>query len=317
MLPVTKEILPIRSEGSYRPFVLLEGTNLLQLLLSKEGRANTPDDSHLSSSQLNFRKSGVDRSLPKWSHILICSLLFLMVPAIALAQPSNANVQLNVNLGDLASSEHMSTNLQILLLFTVLTLAPSVIVMMTSFTRIVVVLSFLRTALGIQQPSSQILVALSLFLTGFIMYPVWTKINQDALTPLREKRIESGVAIERAIGPLKGFMLKQTRDKDLALFTSMMPPRKEGEAAPKGPEDLPMQVVIPAFMISELRTAFQMGFVIFLPFLVIDMVVSSILMAMGMMMLPPVMVTLPLKILVFVLADGWGLLIRSLVLSFQ
>jgi flagellar biosynthesis protein FliP len=310
MLTELKEPLPLRNEESYRSFALLEGTNLLQLLLCKEEKEKLPSSSHKAEPLMLKRQMG--------SCILIFSVLFFaLFSSNAFAQANNANVQLNVSLGDLASSEHMSTNLQILLLFTVLTLAPSVIVMMTSFTRIVVVLSFLRTALGIQQPSSQILVALSLFLTGFIMYPVWTKINQDALTPLREKKIESSVAIERAIGPLKGFMLKQTRDKDLALFTSMMPPLKEGEVAPKGPEELPMQVVIPAFMISELRTAFQMGFVIFLPFLVIDMVVSSILMAMGMMMLPPVMVTLPLKILVFVLADGWGLLIRSLVLSFQ
>jgi flagellar biosynthesis protein FliP len=243
--------------------------------------------------------------------------VFLQVGLLPASAQSN-NVQLNVSLGDLASPDKISTNLQLLLIFTVLSLAPSVIVMTTCFTRIVVVLSFLRTAMGIQQPSSQILMALSLFLTGFIMYPVWVQIDKEALTPLKEKKIEATEAFAKAAAPLKKFMLRHTRDKDLQLFISLMPKPVGGEpAAEEAISEAPLQVVIPAFMISELRTAFQMGFVVFLPFLVIDMVVSSILMAMGMMMLPPVMVTLPLKILVFVLADGWGLIVRSLVMSFQ
>lgn len=225
-----------------------------------------------------------------------------------------SNVQLNVSLGGTGAAGESSVALQLLLLFTVLSLAPSLLVMTTSFTRIVVVLSFLRTALGIQQPSGQVLIALSLFMTGFIMYPVFTQIDKEALTPLREKKIELPVALERAGVPLKEFMLKHTRERDIQLFVSMAP--ANALAATKSGE-VPFQMVVPAFMVSELRTAFQMGFTIFLPFLVIDMVVSSILMSMGMMMLPPTMVTLPTKILVFVLADGWGLIVRSLVESFR
>ncbi|MBI4023660.1 MAG: flagellar type III secretion system pore protein FliP [Verrucomicrobia bacterium] len=235
---------------------------------------------------------------------------------MAAAAAGPANVQLNVSLGGAGDANSVNTGLQILLLFTVLSLAPALVVMTTSFTRIVVVLSFLRTALGSQQPSNQILVGLSLFLTMFIMYPVWNQINTEALTPLREKRIEVNTAMERATVPIKQFMLKFTREKDMNLFLSMSP-KGSAPVGVRAPQDLPLQVVIPAFMVSELRTAFQMGFVIFLPFLIIDMVISSILMAMGMMMLPPVMVTLPMKILIFVLADGWGLVVRSLVLSFQ
>lgn len=245
--------------------------------------------------------------------IFFLTFLFL---STASAAPTANGVQLNVSLGDLNAPKELSTSLQLLLLFTVLTLAPSIVIMMTSFTRIVIVLSFLRTALGIQQPSNQIVVGLSLFLTAFIMYPIWTEIDRDAITPMKEAKIESSVAMDRAIVPLKKFMLKYTREKDLDLFFSMMP-RDKNNAPNVNREDPPIQTVIPAFMVSELRTAFQMGFVVFLPFLVIDIVVSSILMAMGMMMLPPAMVTLPLKILVFVLADGWGLIVRSLVLSFQ
>jgi len=245
--------------------------------------------------------------------VLILALLLVLGEGSAMAQAQPSTVQLNVSLGGTGNANESSVALQLLLLFSVLSLAPSLIIMMTSFTRIVVVLSFLRTALGIQQPSSQILVALSLFMTGFIMYPVFTQIDKDALAPLREKKIELPVAIERAGVPLKQFMLRHTREKDIQLFASMAP---AGSPAMKSGE-APFQIVVPAFMVSELRTAFQMGFTIFLPFLVIDMVVSSILMAMGMMMLPPTMVTLPTKILVFVLADGWGLIIRSLVESFH
>lgn len=241
----------------------------------------------------------------------------VLVSGAVAAEPASSGIQLNVSLGGTGTGARTSTGLQILLLFTVLSLAPALVIMTTSFTRIVVVLSFLRTALGVQQPSNQIVVGLSLFLTAFIMFPVWSTINKEAIVPLRENKIEMGVAMDRAAHPLKQFMLKHTREKDLRLFVSLMPQEKASKAAPSAPDQLPLQVVIPSFMISELRTAFQMGFVIFLPFLVIDMVVSSILMAMGMMMLPPIMVTLPLKILVFVLADGWNLIVRSLILSFQ
>jgi len=250
--------------------------------------------------------------------VSLTTLLLLFSIGDVTAQSPAPGVQLNVSLGGPDGPVEMSTGLQLLLLFTVLSLAPALIMMTTSFTRIVVVLSFLRTAMGIQQPSSQVMVGLSLFLTGFIMFPVWTQINEEALVPLREKKIQASEAFDRASAPLKKFMLRHTRERDIQLFTSFMPPDKKSSAgSPASVSQVPLQVVVPAFMVSELRTAFQMGFVIFLPFLIIDMVVSSILMAMGMMMLPPVMVTLPLKILVFVLADGWGLVVRSLVTSFQ
>jgi flagellar biosynthetic protein FliP len=244
--------------------------------------------------------------------------IFALLGPLAMDSSAAApGVQLNISLGGTGAPSEASTGIQLLLLFTVLSMAPSLIVMMTSFTRIVVTLSFLRSALSIQQPSSQIIISLSLFLTGFIMFPVFKQINQEALIPLRENKIELSVAMERAAQPLRQFMLKQTRQKDLELFLSLVPPEPASKSAAPAVKEIPMQVVIPSFMISELRTAFQMGFVIFLPFLLIDMIVSSILMAMGMMMLPPMMVTLPLKILVFILADGWTLLIRSLIMSFQ
>ena len=254
-----------------------------------------------------------------WVRFGLIFLILFGCGSTAYAQASAPGVQLNISVGGTGTANEASVGLQLFLLFSILSLAPALVIMTTAFTRIVIVLSFLRTALGIQQPSGQIIVALSLFLTGFIMYPTWVQINQEALTPLREKKIELSVALERASGPLKKFMLRHTRDRDLQLFQSMAPENKN--PPPAGSEDsvthVPLQVIVPAFMLSELRTAFQMGFTLFLPFLVIDMVVSSILMAMGMMMLPPTMVTLPTKILVFVLADGWGLVVRALVQSFQ
>ena len=175
-----------------------------------------------------------------------------------------------------------------------------------------VVLSFLRTAMGTQQaPSNQIILALSMFLTFFIMNPVWNQINTEAYRPWKAQQISQELALERAIQPVRKFMLSQTREKDLALFVSLSKlPR------PKNANDIPTLTIIPAFMISELRTAFQIGFLIYIPFIVVDMVVASVLMSMGMMMLPPVMISLPFKILLFVLVDGWGLVISSLVKSF-
>ena len=231
--------------------------------------------------------------------------------------PSPAETRLNISFNGEGLGDQSSMAFQLLLILTVLSLAPSIIIMMTSFTRIVVVLSFVRTAMGVQQPSNQIVVGLSMFLTMFIMGPVWRQIDQEALVPLREKKITLETALTRASDPLKKFMLQHTRERDLELFLAMMPAADRLPKAPATLSEWPLNVVVPAFMVSELRAAFQMGFVLFLPFLLIDLVVSSILMSMGMMMLPPVMVTLPLKLLVFVLADGWNLLVRSLVLSFQ
>jgi flagellar biosynthetic protein FliP len=184
--------------------------------------------------------------------------------------------------------------------------------MTTSFTRISVVLSFVRTAMGTQQaPSNQIILALSMFLTFFIMTPVWQQIDKEAYQPWKAQQISQDQAMERAVKPVRKFMLSQTREKDLALFVSLSKlPR------PKNADGIPTLTIIPAFMISELRTAFQIGFLIYIPFIVVDMVVASVLMSMGMMMLPPVMISLPFKILLFVLVDGWSLVIGSLVKSF-
>ena len=195
---------------------------------------------------------------------------------------------------------------------TVISLAPSLLMMTTSFTRIVVVLSFLRSAMGTQQaPSNQIVVGLSLFLTFFIMAPVWQQVNTQALQPYKAQTISQEEAIKRGVAPVRKFMLSQVREKDLALFLSLSKlPR------PRNADDIPTLTLIPAYVVSELKTAFQIGFLVYIPFLVLDMVVASVLMSMGMMMLPPVMISLPFKILLFVLVDGWGLIIGSLVKSF-
>ncbi|MCS4199030.1 flagellar biosynthetic protein FliP [Salinibacter ruber] len=198
--------------------------------------------------------------------------------------------------------------IQLLLLLTVLTLAPAIIILMTSFTRLVVVFSILRRALGLQRsPPRQVVIGLSLFLSLFIMQPVLETVHQDALRPYLDNEITQQEAFDRASTPMKRFMLTHTRDKDLMLFMDM------GEIESfKGPDEAPLYVVVPAFVISELRIAFQIGFMIFLPFLVVDLVVASILMSMGMMMLPPVMISLPIKLLLFVLTDGWYLIVESL-----
>ena len=202
--------------------------------------------------------------------------------------------------------------LQIFLLMTVLSLAPAILIMLTSFTRIVIVLSLLRRALGTNQmPPNQVMVGLTLFLTFFIMTPVWQQVNQDALQPYLNKTIDHHQAFANAAKPLKEFMMKQTREKDLALFIDIA---KLGR--PRTIEDIPTKVLIPSFIISEVKTAFQIGLLLYVPFLIIDMVVASVLLSMGMMMLPPIMISLPFKLMLFVLADGWYLLVGSLVKSF-
>ncbi|HLO62133.1 MAG TPA: flagellar type III secretion system pore protein FliP [Azonexus sp.] len=205
-----------------------------------------------------------------------------------------------------------SLTIQTLLLMTALTFIPAVVLMMTGFTRIVIVLSLLRHALGTQTtPPNQVVVGLSLFLTFFVMSPVLEQVYTDAYLPLSENKINVMQAAERAAAPMRGFMLKQTREADLALFAGIAKIDKIEK-----PEDTPMRILIPAFVISELKTAFQIGFILFIPFLVIDMVVASLLMSMGMMMMSPVMVALPFKLMLFVLVDGWHLIIGSLVQSF-
>jgi flagellar biosynthesis protein FliP len=193
-----------------------------------------------------------------------------------------------------------------------LSIAPSILILMTCFTRIIIVLSFVRTSLATQQmPPNQILIGIALFLTFFIMAPTFSEVNEQALTPLFNEEIQLEEAYERAALPFKEFMSKHTRQKDLALFLNYA-----GIESPESVEDIPLTALVPAFAISEIKTAFQIGFMIFIPFLVIDMVVASILMSMGMMMLPPVMISLPFKILLFVLVDGWYLIIKSLLQSF-
>jgi flagellar biosynthetic protein FliP len=207
----------------------------------------------------------------------------------------------------------LSPALQILLLLTVLSLAPALVMMLTSFTRIVVVLSLLRQAIGTHQlPPGQILIALSLFLTVFIMAPVWTRVHQEALQPYLSHQISHEEALSRATVPVREFMLRQTREKDILLFVDLGKMER-----PQEPSDIPMSVLIPAFMISELKTAFQIGFLLHIPFVILDLVVSSLLLSMGMLMLPPVMISLPLKLMLFVLVDGWNLLVGSLVRSFM
>ncbi|KPL61123.1 flagellar type III secretion system pore protein FliP [Rossellomorea sp. SC111] len=211
-----------------------------------------------------------------------------------------------------SSADDVSTSVKLLLLFTVLSLAPSILILMTSFTRIMIVLSFVRTSLATQQmPPNQVLIGLSLFLTFFIMAPTFQEVNDEALTPLFNEEINLEEAYTKASIPFKEFMSKQTRQKDLELFLEY-----SGAERPESVKDIPLTSLVPAFALSEIKTAFQIGFMIFIPFLVIDMVVASVLMSMGMMMLPPVMISLPFKILLFVLVDGWYLVIKSLLQSF-
>ncbi|MGE5580944.1 MAG: flagellar type III secretion system pore protein FliP [Bacillota bacterium] len=211
------------------------------------------------------------------------------------------------------SPTEIAQSLQILILLTILSLAPAILIMTTSFVRIIIVLSFTRTAIGTNQmPPNQVMVGLALFLTFFTMAPTWTKVNNEALQPFLKNKITQEQALTRGMEPIRAFMFKQTRTKDLKLFIGAANlPR------PKNYQEIPTQVLIPAFVISELKTAFQIGFMIFIPFLVIDMIVASTLMSMGMMMLPPIMISLPFKILLFVMVDGWHLIARSLILSFR
>lgn len=241
--------------------------------------------------------------------------LGLLAVLLTGAMSAHAQVTLpNVSLGFKSTNnpQEVVNTIKILMLLTVLTLAPAILIMMTAFTRIIIVLSFMRQALGTQQmPPNQLLVGLALFLTFFIMSPFFNKINTDALQPYLNNQISQEVAIDKALGPIRMFMFHQTRATDLELFI-----RLSKMEAPKTRADVPTMVLVPSFVLSELKTAFQIGFIIYLPFLVIDMVAASVLMAMGMMMLPPVVISLPFKIMLFVLVDGWTLLVGSLVKSF-
>lgn len=221
--------------------------------------------------------------------------------------------KVSLQVGEAENAEEVSTTLQIVILLTVLALAPSILIMVTSFIRIIVVLSFLRHAMGIHQmPPNQLLVALALILTFFIMTPAIENAYNDGIKPFLDGEVAREEAFDKTAAPFKEFMLTQTREKDLALFVDISRIER-----PENADELPLSVLVPGFVISELRTAFQIAFVLFIPFLVIDMVVASVLMSMGMMMLPPIIVSLPFKILLFVLVDGWYLLIKSLVESFH
>ncbi len=240
-------------------------------------------------------------------------MLSIIIVAFVITAPSFAQIEEPIlNDLELREPEDYVFSLRLLIILTILTLAPSILIMLTGFTRIIIVLSFIRNALGMQQtPPNQVIIGLALFLTFFIMAPVGSEINSTAIQPYMEGELPFDEALNRAMEPIRDFMFKQTRDKDLALFLNI------SEIEAETLEQIPNHVLIPAFIISELKTAFQIGFVIYIPFLVIDMVVSSTLMSMGMMMLPPVIISLPFKILLFILVDGWNLIVKSLVMGFN
>lgn len=242
---------------------------------------------------------------------LLAALLLLLPASLALAQ-ATGGLPAITSTPAAGGGTTYSLTIQTLLLMTALTFIPAVVLMMTGFTRIVIVLSLLRHALGTQtSPPNQVVVGLSLFLTFFVMSPVLEQVYTEAYLPLSENKINIMQAADRAAIPMRGFMLKQTRESDLALFAGIAKIDKIEK-----PEDTPLRILVPAFVISELKTAFQIGFIIFIPFLVIDMVVASVLMSMGMMMMSPVIVSLPFKLMLFVLVDGWHLVIGSLIQSF-
>ncbi len=232
----------------------------------------------------------------------------LLLPVLATAAPGLEVVRVTTAGGGQA----YTVSLQVLALMTALTVLPALLLSMTAFTRILVVLAILRQALGTgQTPNNQILLGISLFLTGFVMFPVFDKAYQDGVAPYLEEKIEAGEALKRSLLPLRQFMLRQTRETDLALFV-----RLSGREHLASMEDVPLTLLVPAFMTSELKTAFQIGFLLFLPFLIIDLVVASVLMSMGMMMLSPMIISLPFKLMLFVLVDGWALVMETLAASF-
>jgi len=253
----------------------------------------------------------------KYLFLLFVFGVYFITPAEADSQQTLAQARLplpQIQIGDKeAGDTDLSTAIQVILLLTALSLAPAFLLLVTSFTRIVIVLSLVRTALAIHQtPPNQVIIGISLFLTFFVMTPTWQQVNSDAVQPYMAGEIQYKAAIQNGLEPIRGFMFRQTREKDLALMIRMARMNK-----PKNESEVPTHVLIPAFIISELGTAFRMGFMLFIPFIVIDMVIASILMSMGMMMLPPVMVSLPFKILLFVMADGWHLIVKSLVTGFS
>ncbi|OPJ57101.1 flagellar type III secretion system pore protein FliP [Alkalithermobacter paradoxus] len=243
--------------------------------------------------------------------MLMIFIILLLSVDVSFAQQL-PNVSLQINGTD--NPNDLSNTIEIIILLTVLSLLPTIIIMMTSFTRIIIVLSFLRNALATQQnPPTQVLIGLAIFLTFFIMAPVGSEVYDTSLKPYFDEEITQEEAFENAMIPIRAFMMKQTRENDISLFLEL----SKAAEKPEKLEDIPNSVLIPAFLISELKTGFQMGFILFIPFIIIDMVVASTLMSMGMMMLPPVMISLPFKILLFILIDGWNLIVRSIVIGFK
>jgi flagellar biosynthetic protein FliP len=255
----------------------------------------------------------------KFQNVAAAALLASALPsaaAFAAPAPNLPNLPvpaINFAVGAASGPQDVALTIQIIALITVLSMAPAILLMLTSFTRILVVLGFIRGAIGLQQtPPNQVIASIALFLTVFTMAPVWNEVYASAVTPYMQEEIPVQTALERAMTPIRQFMFKQTRERELSLMV-----RLSGGDQPAGQDDVPTMTLIPAFVLSELKTAFQMGIVIYIPFIVVDMIVASILMSMGMMMLPPSMISLPFKILLFVMADGWNLIVASLVTSFN
>ena len=262
----------------------------------------------------------VDRTVMSRIQVMVLGLIIWgnicgIVPSAWGANPQPAAAgfpMLTIGTDKANSPEDLSVVIQLFAILTVLSIAPAILIMLTSFTRFIIVLSLLRQAMGTQQmPPNQILIGLAMFLTFYVMTPVWQDINQNALQPYLTKKITTEQAIQTALVPIRGFMYRQIREKDLALFVEIA-----GLKRPNTPADVPTMIMIPSFIISELKTAFQIGFMLFIPFLILDMVVASVLLSMGMMMLPPIMISLPFKLLLFVLVDGWHLIVGSLVKGF-
>jgi flagellar biosynthetic protein FliP len=251
------------------------------------------------------------RTLTKIAIVLSLTILLSALSASAQTNLTTGFGPVQITLGGNNGPQDVDSGIKILFFITLLSLAPSLLLLMTCFTRVAIVLSFVRSALQLQgTPANQIIIGLSLFITYFVMAPVWENISRDAIAPYQAQQISGTQAMDRASGHIRAFMLKQTRPKDVELFVAM------AKMEPTSPDQLPLRVVIPGFIISELRTAFQMGFLIFVPFILIDLVVATVLMSMGMMMMPPMTISLPLKLLLFVLVDGWSLVVQSLVRSF-
>ncbi|MFN3872119.1 MAG: flagellar type III secretion system pore protein FliP [Ignavibacterium sp.] len=242
-----------------------------------------------------------------WMFIISSSTLAQQTQSLSFPIP-----KINVDVGTSQNGKDVAVTLQILLLMTILALAPSIIIMTTSYLRIIIVFHFLKSALGTQQmPPGQLLAGVALFITFFVMAPTWNKVNQDALKPLLDEKISVEEAYNKGIEPIREFMFKHVRDEDLELFVSMA-----SMSRPNNRNELPTYIVVPAFVLSELRTGFIIGFFLFIPFIMVDLIISSILMSMGMMMLPPMLISLPFKILLFILVDGWNLIVGSVVRSF-